>query len=91
VFHLAMRAGLAVRAVCFHLAMRAGVAVRALAFQLAVWAGVTLRAVVFQLAVRTPLPSHPRGVLLRGARVAARVGKSRGVVAFVRFPGVCRP
>jgi hypothetical protein len=58
VFHLAMRAAAAVRAVAFQLAMRAGVAVRALAFHLAMRAGVAVHALAFQLAMRAPFPTY---------------------------------
>ena len=57
VFPLPMRAGVAVRAAVFQLAMRAGVAVRALAFQPAMRAGVALRAVAFPLAMRASFSS----------------------------------
>ena len=52
-FHLAVRAGVALRALAFHLAVRPGVAHRAVGFPLAVRAGVAVRAVAFHLAVRT--------------------------------------
>ena len=54
-FHLAVRAGGALRAVGFHLAVGASDASNAVHFPLPVRAGVALRAVVFHLAVRAGL------------------------------------
>ena len=54
-FHLAVRAGGALRAVGFHLALGASDASNAVHFPLPVRAGLALRAVVFHLAVRAGL------------------------------------
>ena len=73
VFHLAMRAPAAVRAVAFYLAMRAGVAVRAAIFHLAMRAGVAVRALAFHLAMRAPLSLGHRVPLTRVPRRTPRV------------------
>ena len=76
-FHLAVRAGVALRAVGFPLAVGAGVALRAVVFHLAVGARGALRAQAFPLAVGA-------GVAHRAVRfpLAVRAGVAVRAVAF---------
>ncbi len=79
-FQLAVRAGVARRAVVFQLAVGAGVAVRAETFHLAVRTRVTLLALAFLPPVRASLRSN-KDVLVRRACAL--------VVVVVAFSATC--
>jgi len=84
VFHLPMRAGVALLAHAFPLPVGAGGAHHATAFHLPVRAGVTLRAVVFQLPVGV-------GVALRAVVFHLAVGARVALPALVFLPSVPLP
>ena len=86
-FHLAVRAGAALRAALFQLPVRARGALCAALFQLPVRAGVTLPALKFLPSMRAPLDTHfSRATKLRAhalLRPRKRRGRSRGYVSLL--------